>query len=70
MPTDFLRPSGLHTEPRQDQQSRHMMLLAERSLVLEGPALDEDGSGSLEWDEFVNAVNALETGSPFDKLKF
>ena len=39
MPTDFLRPSGLHTEPRQDQQSRHMMLLAERSLVLEGPAL-------------------------------
>ena len=39
MPTDFLRPLGLHTEPRQDQQSRQVMLLAERSLVLEGPAL-------------------------------
>ena len=32
--------------------------------------LDEDGSGSVEWDEFVNAVNALETGSAHDKLKF
>lgn len=32
--------------------------------------LDEDGSGSVEWGEFVNAVNALETGSPEDKLKF
>jgi len=32
--------------------------------------LDEDGSGSVEWDEFVNAVNALETGSPHDKLSF
>mmetsp|Transcript_17104 Transcript_17104/g.36699 ORF Transcript_17104/g.36699 Transcript_17104/m.36699 type:complete len:398 (+) Transcript_17104:433-1626(+) len=32
--------------------------------------LDEDGSGTVEWKEFVNAVNALETGSPFDKLNF
>lgn len=23
--------------------------------------LDEDNSGTVEWDEFVNAVNALET---------
>ena len=32
--------------------------------------LDEDGSGTVEWEEFVNAVNSLETGSTFDKLKF
>jgi len=32
--------------------------------------LDDDGSGTVEWDEFVNAVNALETGSPYDKLIF
>lgn len=32
--------------------------------------LDDDGSGTVEWEEFVNTVNALETGSPFDKLKF
>ena len=32
--------------------------------------LDENGSGSVEWPEFVNAVNALETGSPYDKLTF
>jgi len=32
--------------------------------------LDEDGSGSVEWEEFVNAVNALETGSVKDKLTF
>ena len=32
--------------------------------------LDEDGSGTVEWKEFVNAVNALETGSPYDKLIF
>lgn len=27
-------------------------------------------SGTVEWGEFVNAVNALETGSAYDKLKF
>jgi len=32
--------------------------------------LDEDGSGTVEWEEFVNAINALETGSPYDKLDF
>lgn len=32
--------------------------------------LDEDGSGTVEWEEFVNTVNALETGSPHDKLRF
>ena len=32
--------------------------------------LDEDGSGTVEWEEFVNTVNALETGSPHDKLAF
>jgi len=32
--------------------------------------LDADGSGSVEWDEFVGAVNALETGTPHDKLHF
>jgi len=32
--------------------------------------LDEDQNGAVEWAEFVNAVNALETGSPFDKLAF
>ena len=32
--------------------------------------LDEDGSGTVEWTEFVNAVNALETGSSYDKLVF
>ena len=32
--------------------------------------LDEDSSGTVEWKEFVNAVNALETGSPYDKLVF
>ena len=32
--------------------------------------LDEDGSGTVEWEEFVNTVNALETGSPHDKLSF
>lgn len=30
--------------------------------------LDEDHSGTVEWDEFVNAVNALETGSAEDKV--
>ena len=25
--------------------------------------LDEDNSGTVEWQEFVNAINALETGS-------
>ena len=32
--------------------------------------LDEDGSGSVEWQEFINTVNALERGSPYDKLAF
>ena len=32
--------------------------------------LDEDMSGSVEWAEFCNAVNALETGSVVDKLRF
>ena len=32
--------------------------------------LDEDSSGTVEWSEFVNAVNALETGSKHDKLVF
>ena len=32
--------------------------------------LDEDGSGTVEWEEFVNTVNALETGSPHEKLSF
>ena len=32
--------------------------------------LDEDSSGTVEWAEFVNAVNALETGSKYDKLVF
>ena len=29
--------------------------------------LDTDGSGSVEWDEFVGAVNALETGTPVSR---
>lgn len=32
--------------------------------------LDENNNGSIEWPEFVNAVNALETGSAYDKLAF
>ena len=32
--------------------------------------LDDDSNGTVEWAEFVNAVNALETGSSFDKLSF
>lgn len=32
--------------------------------------LDENSSGTVEWKEFVAAVNALETGSPYDKLLF
>lgn len=32
--------------------------------------LDKDSSGTVEWDEFVNTVNALETGSARDKLSF
>jgi Ca2+-binding EF-hand superfamily protein len=32
--------------------------------------LDVDRSGAVEWGEFVNAVNALETGSALDKLRF
>jgi Ca2+-binding EF-hand superfamily protein len=32
--------------------------------------LDEDDSGTVEWAEFVNAVNALESGTPYDKLVF
>jgi len=32
--------------------------------------LDEDQSGTVEWSEFVAAVNALEAGSPFDKINF
>ena len=32
--------------------------------------LDEDGSGTVEWQEFINTVNALERGSPYDKLAF
>ena len=32
--------------------------------------LDEDGGGTIDWEEFVNTVNALETGSPHDKLSF
>ena len=32
--------------------------------------LDVDRSGAVEWYEFVNAVNALETGSALDKLRF
>ena len=25
---------------------------------------------TVEWDEFINTVNALERGSPYDKLAF
>lgn len=32
--------------------------------------LDENNSGTVEWTEFVNAVNALESGTPYDKLVF
>jgi len=32
--------------------------------------LDENSNGVVEWNEFCNAVNALETGSPIDKLRF
>lgn len=32
--------------------------------------LDDDGSGTVEWEEFVNTVNCLETGSTHDKLNF
>ena len=32
--------------------------------------LDDDDSGDIQWHEFVNAVNALETGAARDKLRF
>jgi len=32
--------------------------------------LDDDHGGTIDWEEFVQTVNALETGSPHDKLAF
>ena len=32
--------------------------------------LDVDHGGTIDWEEFVQTVNALETGSPHDKLAF
>jgi len=58
--------------------SKHMFKEGVSSLAFEDDAfvdrvfnlLDEDNNGAVEWSEFVNAVNALETGSPYDKLRF